>query len=69
MAKRNTTTMELKLLSESIWNIEDKVNVILESITDHEIELLRLKRLTNLCLQRRLRQDEKDKINRKGKKK
>ncbi len=40
------------LLKESLWKVEDRLNVILESIADHEAELLRLKRLSNLSLER-----------------
>ena len=44
--------MTLMLLQESIWQLEDKINIILESIADHEAELIRLKRFTNLGLER-----------------
>lgn len=40
------------LLHETVWKIEDKMNIMLESIADHEAELIRLKRLINLSLQR-----------------
>ena len=40
------------LLKESIWKIEDKLNVIMESIADHEAELIRLRRLISLSAQR-----------------
>ena len=40
------------LLQESIWQLEDKLNVILESIADQEAEVVRLKRLSNLMSDR-----------------
>ena len=52
MEDENNKNMELKLLKEAIWNIEDKLNVILEAITEHDAELIRLRQLTNLCLKR-----------------
>ncbi len=48
----NTGKINLMLLKESLWKVEDRLNVILESIADHEAELLRLKRLSNLSLER-----------------
>ena len=42
----------LMLLQESLWKVEDRVNIILESVADHEAELLRQKRLTHLILER-----------------
>jgi len=44
--------MDKMLIRESIWQIEDKVNIIQESIADHEAELIRLKRLTALAKER-----------------
>ncbi len=38
------------LLQESIWKIEDRLNVFLESIADHEAELIRLKRRIDLMI-------------------
>ena len=52
MEQENNANMELKLLKEAIWNVEDKLNVILEAIAEHKAELIRLRQLTNLCLQR-----------------
>lgn len=46
-------TFSLLLLQESLWGIEDKLNVIVESIADHEAEINRLKRL-NLIFSERL---------------
>ena len=40
------------LLQESIWKIEDKLNVLLESAADHEAELIRVRNSMNLLLQR-----------------
>ncbi len=48
----NDRKINLMLLKESLWKVEDKLNVILESIADHEAELIRLKRLTDLGLER-----------------
>ena len=36
--------LSLMLLRESLWQVEDKVNIILESVADHEAELIRNKR-------------------------
>lgn len=44
--------LSLLLLQESLWKIEDKLNIFLESIADHEAELIRLRRLVSLVLQR-----------------
>ena len=44
--------INLMLLKETLWKVEDKINVILESIADHEAEQIRQKRLTNLILER-----------------
>ena len=65
MVYENNTNMELKLLKEAIWNVEDKLNVILEAITEHESEFARLRKITNLCLHR-LVSLEKQKKNCKG---
>lgn len=40
--------MSLMLLQESLWKIEDKLNVIVECIADHEAELIRVKRKIQL---------------------
>ncbi len=32
------------LLRESLWKIEDRLTVLVESIADHEAELIRLRR-------------------------
>lgn len=44
---RDIPTDDLKLqftvLKEMIWSIEDKVNVILDDITEHDAELRKLK--------------------------
>ena len=44
--------MTLLLLQESLWMVEDKLNIVLENIADHEAEIIRLKRLTDLSLHR-----------------
>ena len=66
MEDENNTNMELKLLKEAIWNIEDKLNVILEAITEHDAELIRLRQLTNLCLKRLVRLETQRKKRCKG---
>lgn len=50
--KTNNKRMSLMLLQESIWKIEDKINIILEGIADHEAELIRIRNSMNLLLQR-----------------
>ena len=42
----------LMLLQESIWQLEEKLNVIFESIADQEADVIRLKRLSNLVSDR-----------------
>jgi len=39
-------------LQESLWKIEDRINVILESLADHEADIIRIKRLNPQILQR-----------------
>ena len=48
----NKRRLSLLLLQESLWKIEDKMNIFLESIADHEAELIRLRRSVNLALQK-----------------
>ncbi|MBN4056940.1 hypothetical protein JYU19_01375 [bacterium AH-315-J21] len=38
-------TLNLALLREELWKLEDKVSVVMESEADHEAELIRLKKL------------------------
>ncbi len=54
MVEKLTDRHELTLLliQEGLWKVEDKLTIVLESIADHEAELVRLKRLTDLSLQR-----------------
>ncbi len=40
------------LLQESLWKVEDKLSLMLESLADHEAELIRLRRLITLTSQR-----------------
>ncbi len=49
----NDLKLQLKLLRESIWGVEDKLQIILDDIADHEVELHRLK-LTIIPVARRL---------------
>ena len=42
----------LLLLQESLWGIEDKLNVIVESIADHDADIIRLKALQQLSSER-----------------
>ncbi len=44
--------MDFVLLREKVWDLEDKMNIVQESIADQEAELVRLKRLTNLISER-----------------
>jgi len=37
--------MNLALLREELWKLEDKVSVVMESEADHEAEIIRLKKL------------------------
>lgn len=40
------------LLQESLWKVEDKLSLMLESLADHEAELIRLRRLITQATQR-----------------
>lgn len=44
--------IDLILLKETMWKLEDQINVITESMADQEAELLRVKRLTDLISER-----------------
>jgi len=44
--------MIILLIQESIWKIEDKLNVIVESLATHRTELIRHERLIKKILQR-----------------
>ena len=44
--------IDMMLIRESVWKIEDRLNVISESIVDQEADLIRLKRLVDLALGR-----------------
>lgn len=46
--RKKGNELSLMLLQESLWGIEDKINVIVETIADHEAEVIRLKRLSQL---------------------
>lgn len=48
----NNRKMTDMLLQESVWKVEDKVNVILESMADQEAEVIRLKRHMTQVLER-----------------
>jgi hypothetical protein len=62
----NKKKLNLMLIQESLWQIEDKMNVILESIADHEAELIRMKRLTTLILNRIGKLEARSEIEPKG---
>ncbi len=47
--KRGITLM---LLQESLWKLEDKLGLVMESIADHEADLIRLRRLITLATER-----------------
>lgn len=40
------------LLQESIWKIEDKLNTIIESLADHDADLIRIKSKLQALTQR-----------------
>lgn len=48
----NQKRIDMMLIRESVWKIEDRLNVISESIVDQEADLIRLKRLVDLALER-----------------
>jgi len=62
----NNKKMQLMLLQESLWQLEDKIKMITESIADHEADLIRIKHLNNLISQRL---DNLEKQDRRGGKK
>ena len=52
-AKDNTkNNINLMLVREEIWRLEDQVGIFLESVTEHEAELLRMRRHITLLQQR-----------------
>jgi len=55
--------MKIMLLQESFWKVEDKMNIILESIADQEADVIRLKRLTSLLQERLGRVETQLKVN------
>ena len=67
MKNNDSINIELKLLKEAIWNIEDKLNVLMESIANHETEIIQLKRLSNLCLKRIALAEKQKRIKRRRK--
>lgn len=66
----NNRRMNLMLLQESIWKVEDKLRVILESLADHEAELIRTRNSMNELLRKLdlLETDVKGKGTKEGKK-
>jgi len=47
-----TRKISILLLQESLWGIEEKLDVIVDTMTDHEVELLNVKRqLKDILLQ------------------
>ena len=40
------------LLQESLWKVEEKLSLMMESLADHEAELIRLRRLITQATQR-----------------
>lgn len=40
----NDIEMNFKLLREALWNLEDKLTTIMDSLADHEADLVRLRR-------------------------
>jgi hypothetical protein len=54
MSKENhqRKKITLMLLQESFWKLEDRLNVFMESIADHEAELIRNKSRINILSQK-----------------
>ena len=50
--RKKGNELSLMLLQESLWGIEDKINVIVETLADHEAEIIRLKRHNQLHSER-----------------
>jgi len=44
--------ISIMLLQESVWKLEDKLSLVMESLADHEADLIRLRRLITLAAQR-----------------
>lgn len=59
----NDKDMEIRLLREAIWNIEDTLNILSQSNADHEAELIRLTRMANLYSLRLSRVEKRLKLN------
>jgi chromosome segregation ATPase len=45
-------TITLMLLQESLWKLEDRLNIFMESIADHEADLIRHKSKFKILSQR-----------------
>lgn len=41
---KNSRKLSLLLLQESLWKIEDKLNIFVEGLADHEADIIRLRR-------------------------
>lgn len=41
---KSSKNLSLLLLQESLWKIEDKLNVFVEGLADHEADIIRLRR-------------------------
>jgi len=40
--KRGITRLDIKLLQEILCKLEDKINIMMDSIADHDAEIIRL---------------------------
>ena len=61
MENENTNGLDLKLLEERIWNVDDKLNIALESQADLEADFIRMKQRISRSIERldRLEQEAK----------
>ena len=47
IGQNNKKGIDAILVQETLWTIEDNVKIILESVADHEAELIRLRHSIN----------------------
>lgn len=51
----NDPDWHFKLIREALWNLEDKISSLLNSITDHDADIAQLRRTVDLLYETRPR--------------
>lgn len=44
--------IQFKLFRETLWNLDDKVSVMRETLAEQAVEIIRLRQLTDLLLEK-----------------